>query len=159
MKPFIFAIIINVLSIILFTPSVFSFSTDPVDISDNSEQKFSILNSDDPIKNLKKYGWTISSDNYFDKLGYYLRIRHKEVRNNEYIIVARRFELDKLNQDDISKIFSQSPVIFLDNSYLELYNDMQANVGGFLYKTNGEKIDFYHPLENWHLQLSSLLKK
>ncbi len=156
MKTFGFAIIINALSIMLFTHPVFSMES--VDISNNSERKFSILNSDDPINNLKKYGWRIGSDNHLHQLGYYLKIRHKEVQNNGYIIVSRKFELDKLNQDYISKILSHSPVLFIDNSYLDLYDDIQAKVGGSLYKTNGEKIDFYYPLENWHLRLPPLLK-
>ncbi len=155
MKIFGFAIIIN-LSIMLLTHTV--SSTELVDTSNNSERKFSILNSGDPINNLKKHGWRIWSDNHFHQLGYYLKVSHKEVRNNEDIIVARKFELDTLSQDYISRILSQSPIIFLDNSYLNLYDDMQAKVGGTLYKTNGEKIDFHYPLGNWHIRLPPLLK-
>ena len=126
---------------------------------------FSILNSKDPINELKNsYGWNVSSDNFFGGLGYYLKIKHNDVRSGKTIIVGRKMEVDDLIDDMpnkwreyIENIISQSgPVLALDFSYFGLYADKNAPVGGIIYRQPGEDIEFYAPLSEWSDRLGAL---
>lgn len=129
------------------------------------EKFFSILNSTDPIKELKNsYGWNVWSDDYFSWLGHYLIIEHNDVRSGKRIIVGRKMEVDDLIHDVPNKwreyiedITARSgPVLALDYSYFGLYVDKNAPVGGIIYRQSGENIEFYAPLSEWSEKLGAL---
>jgi len=128
---------------------------------------FSILNRDDPIKILKNaHGWEMWSDNYFGSLGYYLIIRHPDVRSGKEMIVGRSIEIDKMKRESpdtwrqsIEEMITKNdggPILALDYSYFALLDDADALVGGTLYRQGGDDIEFYAPLSQWAQDLAAL---
>lgn len=138
---------------------------------------FSFLNLDDPIYNLKSYGWNVWSDDYwsFGSYRYYVVIQHPRVRNNRRIIVVRIFEFDEIRevktpevdgkqpwQVKLEKMIEQGgPVLVLDYSYFGLLRDKAGPVGGIIYgrSANLKGIKFYAPLDQWSEQLNALFSE
>ena len=127
-------------------------------------EPFSIWNSGDPIRILKDFGWSISSDNFYSNLGYYLNISHDKVLDGKNIIVSRIFELERLKkrQDDwrnhIQWISQRCdcPIIFLDESYYNYYMNELSEVGGVIYFADMTH-SMHEPLSEWHKRLPKVL--
>lgn len=137
------------------------------EVAQGDDKFFSILNSKDPINELKRlHGWKVWSDNWFGALGYYLIIQHPDVRSGKYIIVGRSIEIEEMkrkfpndwrkNIDDFIVKTRGGPVLGLDYSYLALLDDEQAPVGGILYRQGGKDTEFYAPLSQWSKRLGAL---
>lgn len=134
-------------------------------------EPFSIWNNDDPIRILKEFGWRVqSNDKFYGYLGYYVEISHDKVLDETNIIVSRIFDLDRLkdSQDDWQnqiQLISERcgcPLIFLDESYYNLYADTSSSVGGLIYladktHTVREPLSMHEPLSEWRKQLPRLL--
>lgn len=123
---------------------------------------FSILNSKDPITALKTdFGWTMGSDDYGPIKYYYLYISHPDVADGKILNITRVYELETLKNaypdSWQSHIDYLKPVLVLDYSYFQLLEDEAAAVGGMLYGSGVEPLEFYAPLAEWSTRLSTLL--
>ena len=129
-------------------------------------EPFSIWNSDDPIRILKDFGWRVSSDDFYGHyLGYYLNISHENVLDGIAIIVSRIFELERLRKNrphdwlkQIQQISQRCgcPIMFLDESYYNLYASKLSEVGGLIY-TADMAHSMHVPLSEWDNQLPRVL--
>lgn len=138
-----------------------------VEIAARGDKFFSLMNRDDPIKELSSsYGWNMWSDNYFgSQMGYYLVINHQDVRSDKNIFVCRIIEINELERrkpndwrKSLKLVTDKSPVLALDYSYFGLLDDTSVPVGGTIYKQNGETVKFYAPLSEWSKQLGELFQ-
>jgi hypothetical protein len=131
---------------------------------DPHKKFFSIMNSGDPIYQLRSCGWQMWSTNYFGRLGYYLVMKHPRVSDGKEIYVGRVTELHAIKRElpdswheYVAKVNEKAPLVVLDYTYFALLADAQAVVGGEVYRKGGEGFEFYAPLKDWAEKLEKRL--
>lgn len=139
----------------------YEVALDRMDRGVDKSKFFSILNGDDPICLLERFGWRVGSYNLLEVQYYYLRISHSSVASGSEIGVTRVFELERLKKLQSAtwrtRMDRRSPILVLDFSYVQLLEDPSASAGGWLYRVSFEPVEFYAPLAQWSERLSKLL--
>lgn len=126
---------------------------------------FSIVNPDDPIKELnEKYKWEMTVTDFFTYvLGYYWKASHESVNSGNEVIIARIIEIEDLKKnspddwrDHLNEILEVQPIIALDYSYLGLKTDINAPIGGTIFIKDKEPFEFYAPMSKWSEKLKTV---